>query len=512
MAAATLISRILGLCREVVYAHFMGNTWVAGAFLLAYQIPNLFRRLLGEGALTAAFIPVFKEKEQVEGETAMWHTANAVVSGLIVTASLVVALAILVVSGLLWIGDFEAKTRLMFELLRIMLPYMVLVCFAAVCMGMLNARGHFFVPALGAAMLNLVMIASALWWAPRVSGGLPRQIFALAYGVLLAGVAQAVFQMPSLVRNGWHYFWVRPWRDPAVMEVVRRMIPTVLGAAAFQLNIVITQGFAFFVGASIVASFQYAVRLMELPQGLFGVSMATYLLPTLSGLAADRKFDEFRRTLLSGLSHLLVVNVLAAALLVSLARPIVRLLFEGGLFRASATESVSWALLFLGPGLVAYSGTSILARAFYALGDTRIPMQVSVFCLAVNTVLSVGLAMSMHAAGLALANTITSWINVALLAYALRRRLKGMDFGTLAREGALIMGIATAVGLGTWFLMNAWEAMAGTRGLAARTGAVFVPAIAGAAVYFGALWALGVPACRELLGLLRVRRGGRPRS
>src|SRR5450756_1146311 len=213
MAAATLFSRVLGMVREMAYMHFMGVGWVNDAFQYAFTIPNLFRRLLGEGALTAAFIPVFKEKEKTHGEREMWRAANAVISGLIVSASVVIAVAMLVVSLVLsfgvpkntgpmtdtglrvtqqisahvnevptfeqtvhfWTpGHFTGRTVLMLQLLRVMFPYMLLVCLAAIMMGMLNARGHFFIPAIGSAMLNVVMIASVFWFAPKFGIGLPK--------------------------------------------------------------------------------------------------------------------------------------------------------------------------------------------------------------------------------------------------------------------------------------------------------------------------------------------------
>src|ERR1043165_3076752 len=184
MAVATMTSRVLGMVREMVYARFMGDGWVAGAFQLAFTIPNLFRRLLGEGALTAAVIPIFKEKETLAGETEMWRAANAVISGLVVAASVVIALVMLGVSLALAVHQFDAQTDLMLRLLRVMFPYMLLVCLAAAGMGMLNARGHFFIPAMGATMLNVVMIASVFWLAPAIGGPLERQIFGLAIGVL----------------------------------------------------------------------------------------------------------------------------------------------------------------------------------------------------------------------------------------------------------------------------------------------------------------------------------------
>src|SRR5512140_3024730 len=184
MAAATATSRVLGMVREIVYANFMGITWVASAFIMAFQVPNLFRRLLGEGALTAAFIPIFKQKEVRDGEAEMWRSANAVISGLVAAATVVTVLAVAGISIALSLGIASDETRLMLRLLRLMFPYMLLVCLAAVLIGMANARGHFFVPALGAVVLNVIMIASVWVLAPRMGATLEQQIFGLAIGVV----------------------------------------------------------------------------------------------------------------------------------------------------------------------------------------------------------------------------------------------------------------------------------------------------------------------------------------
>src|ERR1043166_2958270 len=355
MSAATLASRVLGLVREQVYARFMGITAVADAFQMAFTVPNLFRRLLGEGALTAAFIPIFKEKEKNAGEVEMWRSANAVLSGLIIACAIIVAAVLLGVSlALAWPWP-SFETPLMLRLLRVMFPYMLLVCVAAAFMGMLNARGHFFIPALGAGLLNVVMIASVLWLGPRMGERLEQQIFALAIGGLLAGVAQAAFQWPTLRREGFRFEWISPWQNETVRQVVRKMLPASIGVAAFQINVLLTQVMGFWFHDGIVASFQYAVRLMEFPQGLFGISLATFLLPTLSGLAAEKKYPEFRATLGQGLGYLVFVNLLASVLLLVLAEPIVRLLFERGKFTAESTGRVSLAVACLAPGLIAFS-------------------------------------------------------------------------------------------------------------------------------------------------------------
>src|SRR5436853_3346065 len=196
MAGATLTSRVLGMVREMVYASFMGNTWVASAFVMAFQVPNLFRRLLGEGALTAAFIPIFKKKEVQEGEAQMWRAGNAVISGVAAAAGALTVVAVIAISLTLLLGQghFKDETRLMLRLLRLMFPYMLLVCIAAVLIGMANARGHFFIPALGAVVLNVIMIASVLFLAPRMGRALEQQIFGLGIGILVAGLAQAFLQ------------------------------------------------------------------------------------------------------------------------------------------------------------------------------------------------------------------------------------------------------------------------------------------------------------------------------
>jgi putative peptidoglycan lipid II flippase len=510
MAAATMTSRVLGMVREMVYAAFMGNTAVASAFQLAFQVPNLFRRLLGEGALTAAFIPIFKQKEVAEGEAEMWRSANAVISGLVPAAAAVTALAILGISIALGVAGFEGETPLMLRLLRLMFPYTVLACLAAVLIGMANARGHFFVPALGAVILNVVMIASVLLLAPRLGARLEEQIFGLAIGVVVAGVAQALFQLPSLSREGYRYRWVSPWGDPTVREVVRKMLPGSIGVAAFQINVLVIQCFSFWFDKTIVATFQYSVRLMELPQGMFGISLATYLLPTLSGLAAEKKYPEFRQTLSQGLGYLAFANLIAAAVALSLAEPIVRLIFERGKFDAEATHRVALALAWLAPGLLMFSMNNILARAFYALNDIKTPMRISVFCLGLNLVFALLLVRAHREAGLAAANTASALFNLVLLLYCLRRKLSRLGMAEFPRTILTLLGAAAVAGAIAFILSGLWENRLGHSTLPLKLGAVFVPGgIAGLVYWSLAFWAR-VPAARDVWGLAHRRPGNQP--
>ena len=504
IGAATLSSRVLGLVRDQSFAAFMGTHGVAAAFSYAFMVPNLFRRLLGEGALTAAFIPIFKAKEKNEGEASMWQAASAVISGLLVAAPAIVAFAMVVISLLLWCGGWDADTQLMFRLMRLMFPYMMLACLGAIFMGILNARGHFFIPALSPALLNIVLIAS-VWFAAPHFGATPRtRVFALAYGVLAAGLAQAMFQMPALRREGFRYRWVSPWRDPTTHEVVMKMVPSAVGVAAFQLNVMLTQTLAFGENKDIVAEFFYAVRLMELPQGVFGLSLATFLLPTLSALAVEKNYGGFRATLRQAVGHLLFVNLLASVLLLTLAEPIIRLLFERGKFDAHSTQHVSFALACLVPGLVSFSLVNIFVRAFYAVSDITTPMRISVFCLSLNILLTAAFLFGLHlgAGALGTANSLSSLCNLGLLIFALRKKLGKLEMTETTGQLPRLAVAALIAGLLAWNGRLWWEGYLGHATLVLKLGEVFVPMIVASAVYLAlGLW-LKIPSAGEMLRVM----------
>jgi putative peptidoglycan lipid II flippase len=507
IGAATMTSRVLGLVRDQSFAAFMGTHGVAAAFSYAFMVPNLFRRLLGEGALTAAFIPIFKAKEKNEGETSMWQAANAVISGLLVVAPAIVLYVMLILSLLLFGGGWDADTRLMLQLMRMMFPYMMLACLGAVFMGILNARGHFFIPAFSPALLNVVLIAAVWLVAPHFGQTVRTQVFALALGVLVAGVAQAVFQMPAMRAEGFRYRWISPWRDPTTREVVAKMIPSAVGVAAFQLNVMLTQSLAFGENKDIVAEFFYAVRLMELPQGVFGLSLATFLLPTLSALAVEKNFSQFRVNLRQGFSHLIFVNLLSAILLFTLAEPIIRLLFERGRFDAISTDHVSFGLICLAPGLISFSLVNILARAFYALHDIKTPMRISIFCLTINLLFTAFFLFGakLGAGALGVANSLSSFCNLGLLLFALRKKLKTLEMAPCTAELPRLALAGLAAGLLAWTLRWLWQKDLGHATLLSKLGEVFVPMTASTAIYFALSWWMNITSAREMIGLIAAR-------
>ena len=506
-AAATLASRVLGFLRETAYAGFFGDTAVASAFVAAFTIPNLFRRLLGEGALTAVFVPVFARREKEEGPEAAMRGGTAVawaVAGLCTAGILLLMLMATVLVE--WV-PMPWQRETMLRLMRVMLPYAAFVCVAAVFMAMLNVRGHYFVPALGSATMSLVMIGSVYGLAPWFGKTLEEQVTGLAAGVILAGIVQAAFQLPALRREGFRWAWVKPWTDPTVRESFQRLVPATLGVAAYQFNVVATQAIGSMQADHVLASYNYAVRLLELPQGVIGVSVATYLLTELSRHAADRKFPEFRRMVGEGMLHLCFLNGLASVLLVVLAEPIVRLLFEHGRFTALSTERASMALRFLAPGLLATSLTGIVSRAFYALDDTRTPMRVGLFCLGTNVVLALFLAFPFQQAGLAAANSLSAVLNAALLFYAFGRKMPKFQPRDLLPSAVRMALLAAMAGVLAWGGHVGWDAWVGHEGKLRQAGAVFVPAFLSLAAYVAASLSVGVPQAQEMASVLRRKLG-----
>jgi putative peptidoglycan lipid II flippase len=346
------------------------------------------------------------------------------------------------------------------------------------------------------------MIATVILLAPRFGGTLQTQIFALAYGVLLAGIAQMLFQLPALRKEGFTFRWVAPWQNETVRKVIRQMLPGTIGVAAFQINVLVTNLVAIRLDAPIVASFRYAVSLMELPQGVFGLSLATYLLPTLSGLAVDKKMSEFRSTLAQGLGYMVFINALAAVLLFTLAEPIVRLLFEHGEFNQISTHDTSLAVVCLSPGLVAFSMVNILARAFYALGDTATPMRMSIACFAINLLVVFALIGPYRQGGMGVANTVSAVLNVGFLLAALRRKIGELELSGLRQDvlgivaSALIAG-AIAFGTNRWF-----EARLGHGNLVLKLAVVFAPMLLATLSYFAVANWFKISFPKEILGMM----------
>jgi len=505
LSVATMTSRVLGLVREMVFASFMGQGLVASAFFYAFTIPNMFRRLLGEGALSAAFVPLFTERLHKEGKDAAWRAANSVASA---AAVALVAIATLVVGGLcltLALADLNEAHRLILRLTATMFPYMIFICLAGLAMGVLNSMRHFFVPAFSPVLMNIVLIASVFVICPQFGQTLETQVMGLAVGVLFGGIVQLAYQLPQLWREGWRPRWSLNWRDETLRRVGMLLAPSVIGVIAYQINVIVARTLGFFVGDYVPAALNNADRLMELPQGVFGVSLATYMLPALSAIVARGAMEEFRVELGRALRFLMTITVPATVGLIALGEPIVRLLFERGRFDAESTQHCAFALQFSALGLSFYSSTSIIARGFYALKDTRTPMYAAVVSMVMNVIFSLFLMWPLKEGGLALANSLSAMFNAAVLFILLRRRvgmLHGSALAATAARIALAALIMAAACWGTHHWLAGWLSPAT---LMHNLALVFGPIAVGVAVYFAAAFLL---AREEVLAILHGHRHG----
>jgi putative peptidoglycan lipid II flippase len=444
-----MTSRILGVVREQVLAYLFGAGNAMDAFNVAYRVPNLLRDLFAEGAMSAAFVPTFARELTTRGKPSAFRLGVYVVSALLVITGVVIALGMLFTEPLvqLFAGSYSevpGKFELTVLLTRIMLPFLMFIALAAVFMGMLNALHHFFVPALSPAMFNVGSILCTVGLVgvmPRV--GLP-PIAAVAIGAVVGGLAQWVVQWPLLRREGFRYAPALDWRDERLRRVLLLMGPGTIGLAATQVNVFVNTLLATGEGTGAVSSLNFAFRLMYLPIGLFGVSIATATTPAISRLLAQGDTTQVKKTIADGLILMMILNVPATVGLIVLAEPIVRLMYERGRFLPSDTIAAAAALRFYAVGLLGYSVVRIASPAFYALGQSRTPVTISFVTVLANAALNFGLVRAMGYRGLALGTSIAALLNAGLLMLMLRRRLDGIEGGAIT--GALLR-IAVAAGL-----------------------------------------------------------------
>ena len=449
IGTATLTSRLLGLVRDQVLAWLFGAGNAMDAFYVAYRIPNLMRDLFAEGAMSAAFVPTFTRHLKQQGKAAAWRLGNQLINALLVVTGLLVLLGIIFARPVteLIAGDYAAvpgKLELTATLTRILLPFLSLVAVAAALMGMLNSLNRFFIPALSPAMFNVGVILSAIVLVPVAPALGLHPIVAIAVGMLLGGLGQIALQLPSLRREGYRYRPLLNPADPGLREILRLMGPGTLAGAAVQINLLVNTILAAGEGTGAVSWLSYAFRLMYVPIGLFGVSIATATLPAVSRHAAQNDRDGMRRTIADALRMMLMLIVPALVGLIVLAEPIVQVIFERGSFAPADTVATAAALVFYAPGLLGYSAVRISVPCFYALKDSVTPTLISVVSVVLNLVLNLTLVQWMGYRGLALGTSIAAIVNAALLYILLNRRIGGLGSGTLL---AAFWKIAVAAGL-----------------------------------------------------------------
>ena len=456
-------SRVLGLVREMVLAQYFGATAAMTAYNVAFRIPNLLRDLFAEGAMSAAFVPTFTKYLHGSGKESAWRLANLVINALAVITGLLVLVGIIFAEPLVrLITDNEytrdaAQLALTVELARLMLPTLTFIALAAALMGMLNSLHHFFIPAFSPAMFNVVTILCAWLVVPFMPGLGIAPIVAIAAGTFLGGVAQLAIQWPALRSEGFRYQPILDLKDEGLRRVLILMGPGTIGLAATQVNVLVNMQLATSQEIEAVNWLNYAFRLMYLPIGLFGVSIATAALPTISRHHHEEDTAAVRNTVSDGLSLMAMLNVPATVGLIVLAVPIVRMLFEHGRFTPVDTLATAAALQFYSIGLVGYSVVRISSPMFYALGKNRIPVIVSVVTVLVNAALNYWLVHVMGYRGLALGTSIAALFNAATLLFLLRSNLHGLNGGQLFTSVARIAVASVAMGAAAFASLRALE-------------------------------------------------------
>lgn len=514
-----MCSRVLGLVREMLFAGLFGSG-LMGIFTIAFRAPNLLRDLFAEGALSTAFITVFSQKIEKEGDGAAWALASKMLTLAVVFMSLVTVLGVLFARPLIGVlapGFAPEDARLTILLTQIMFPFILLVSLASLVMGMLNAKNIFGMPAMASSFFNIGSIAGgALFgWLIDPKFG-ERALIGLAVGTLVGGLLQFVVQLPSLRRVGFSF---RPdflWRDPGIRRTLILMVPSVIAASAVQINVMVNSGFASYIGKEAVSWLNFSFRLMQLPLGVFGVAVATITLPVVSRIAAQADNREFGPTLGKAMRLAVFLTLPSAVGLYFLAEPIIRLIYERGEFHANDTAQTGVALQAYALGLVAYSCIKVLSPAFYAIDKKWTPMFVSFGAIALNFALNYLFIFHWNLAqrGLALATALSATANFLTLYLLMNRHAQTLDtarlVGTIVRCGVAAAALAGVCWLGRHFA-GAW--LASPR-LGEKALVLFGMILLAGATYAGVCMALRVEEARDaakmVLGkiLRRFRRGG----
>jgi len=492
VASNTLLSRISGFVRDLVVARVFGADAGTDAFFVAFKIPNFMRRLFAEGAFSMAFVPVLNEYKAKRGFPELKRFVDDVAGAL---GAALLAVTVLGILGaplviIAFAPGFSAdpgKQMLATEMLRLTFPYLLFISLTAFAGGILNTYERFGVPAFTPVLLNISLIACALWLAPHME----RPIISLAWGVLIAGVAQLAFQLPFLVRIK---LLPRPRlnsSDPGVKRIVRLMVPALFGVSVAQISLLIDTLLASFLATGSISWLYYGDRLMEFPLGILGVALGTVILPRLSQKHAEQSREEFSRTLDWALRWVLLLGVPAAVGLLVLAGPLMATLFHSGEFNGEDVTMAARALMAYSLGLTAQMGIKVLAPGFYARQDMKTPVRIAVIAVLTDMVVALSLMVPLGHVGLALATTAAASVNASLLLLGLLRGgsyrpQPGWTWLLVRGLGAcLIMGLVLWWAAGStadWLHMGIWTRLPRLIGVM----------LAGAAAYVLALLAFGI--------------------
>ncbi len=439
----TLISRVLGLVRDISFAYFFGAITSADAFFVAFRIPNLLRRLVAEGAMSSAFVPVFTSYHEKHGDKEAKKVSDITFSYLFVILAVISLLGVIFAKQFVYLfaPGFEShpeKFKLTVTLTRIMFPFILFVSIVALCMGILNSLKRFLVPALSPIILNISIITFIL-----IANHGRHAIITVAIGVVVGALMELIPQLILMRKKGYLFSFNFDYKHPALKESLFLFLPMVFGAAVYQLNVFVSNILASFLKTGSISYLYYASRLFEFPQGIFAVSIAIAALPAMSRDTAQDSLVRLKDSLGFSLRLLNFFTIPATAGLIILSRPIIMVLFHRGSFSRNDAIAVSSALMFYAIGLWAVAYTRVITQAFYAMKNAKTPVIIAFFTVIINLLLSVWLMNTMEYRGLALATSISAFFNLFYLLYALRSKI-GM-LGLRAITSSLLKAVISSL-------------------------------------------------------------------
>jgi putative peptidoglycan lipid II flippase len=511
VGALTLLSRVFGLLRMAVITALLGTGSAADAWAIAFMLPNSLRRLVGEGNISAAFVPVFTRLARQREEYRTWelaqrfHTAVAIAAVLLALGG-VLAAPVLVHWFASGFAAVPGKIELTIRLTRFVFLYLVFISMAAVLVAVLNARDRFAAAAFVPVLLNVSIVGAgvAAWWAGVTEP--VRAVWIIAIAAVLGGAAQYVFLIPYARRLGMRVWPRRPTGDPALRQIGKLMVPGLFGVGIIQINIIVGRTLASQLGEGAVASLDYAARINELTLGVFAISVATVVLPLMSRQGAATDLAALRDTLVFALRQISLVTVPAAVGMILLRYEIVQVLYQRGQFDVDSTQLTAAALWGYAVGLVAVATVRVVAPAFFALRDPATPVRVAAIAMLVNIIACLALRSALGNAGIALANSIAATANAALLLILFRRSVGVLHLREL---GASLARIIVAAAIMGWVVgalrQTVWYAGAG--GNLLDLGKLLAVITVGGLTYVAALAAIRAPEIRELRSVIR---GGVP--
>jgi putative peptidoglycan lipid II flippase len=499
VSAMTTLSRVFGLVRDVVFANFLGAGGATDAFFVAFKIPNFLRRLFAEGAFSQAFVPVLTEYKTHRSEQevrSLVQNVSGTLGGLLFLLTVLAALAAPVLVMIFAPGFIDEPERfdLTAEMLRITFPYLLFISLVALSGSILNSYGRFAVAAFTPVFLNVVLISAVIWVAPQFE----KPVVALAWGVFVAGIVQLLFQLPFLKRLGMLVWPKWGWHDEGVRRISKLMLPAIFGSSVVQINLLFDTIIASFLVAGSVSWLYYSDRLVEFPLGVFGIALATVILPSLSQKHAESDPENFSRTLDWALRWVLLIGTPAMVGLFVLSGPILITLFHYGAFDIQDVDMARLSLMAYSLGLLGFIGVKVLVPGYYARQDTKTPVKIGIKAMLVNMVLNILFVVPMvkmgfegpHS-GLALATACSAFLNAGLLYRGLRRDgVLNLEPGWLllfVRVFVASIAMATllvwgAGDLTNWLQWGLWE----------RIGQLLLWVVLGKTVYFGVLFITGM--------------------